>query len=81
MLYFEIDVVFVGARANLYFLDRARRRAFFRIMTLLFQRVAILVEVGDAADRRLRSGSNFDQVEPLGLRYANGFANWQDADL
>jgi hypothetical protein len=81
MLYFEIDVVFVGPRANFHFLDRARSRALFRIVSLLLERVAILVEVGDAADRRLRGGSNLDQVESLGFRDANGFANGQNADL
>jgi hypothetical protein len=50
-------------------------------VSLLFERVTILIEIGDAAYRRLRSRCDFDQIEALGLCDANGFANRQDADL
>jgi hypothetical protein len=81
VFYFEVHIVLVGACANLHFLDRARGRALFRIVSLLFERVTILIEIGDAAYRRLRSRCDFDQIEALGLCDANGFANRQDADL
>ncbi|HXN86639.1 MAG TPA: hypothetical protein VN867_11240 [Candidatus Binataceae bacterium] len=81
VFYFEVHIVLVGARANLYFLDGARGRALFRIVSLLLERVAILIEIGDAAYRRLRSRCDLDQIEALGLGNADGFAKWQDADL
>jgi hypothetical protein len=81
VFYFEVHIVLVGARADLNFLDGARGRALFRIVSLLLERVAILIEIGDAAYRRLRSRCDFDQIEALGLCDANGFANRQDADL
>jgi hypothetical protein len=81
VLYFEVHIMRIGARANLHFLDGARSRALFGIVGLLLQRVAILVEVGDAAYRRRRVGRHLDQVQSLRFGHADGFAQPQDADL
>src|ERR1019366_1536897 len=71
----------IGPRANLHFLDGAGGRALFGVVGLLLQRVAILVEVGDAAYGRRRRGGHLDQVQSLGFSHANSFAQPQDADL
>jgi len=81
VLYFEVHIVGIGARADLDFLDGARGRALFRVVRLLLLRVAIFVEVRDATDGRGRVGRHLDQIQSARFGDADSFAQRQDADL
>jgi hypothetical protein len=81
VLYFEVHIMGIGARANLHFLDGAGGRALFGVVGLLLLRVTILVEVGYAADRRVRVGRDLDQVESLRFGRADRLAQAEDAYL
>jgi hypothetical protein len=81
VLYFEVHIMGVGARADLHFLDRTRGRALLGVVGLLLLRVPILVEIGDASYRRVRIARNLDQVQTLALGDTNRLAQRQDADL
>jgi len=44
-------------------------------------RITVLVEVGDAEDRRLSGGSNFDQIEATAFRELNSVADIHNTGL
>jgi len=77
----EVDIVFRGERAHLYFFDRVRGGVTLGVVLLFFLRVSILVEVGNPADRRARGGGNFNQVEPFSLCGSQSVGYRQDTDL
>lgn len=77
---FEVDVVLPGRRSHLHFLDHADG-VFLGVVRFLLLRVAVLVEIGDAAHRRVGGGRDLDQVQAAALRDSDSFAQRQDSDL
>src|SRR5580698_9577142 len=56
---FELNVMLARQRTHLDFFDCAGRCAALGVVGLLLLRVAILVVIGNAADRRIGGGSHF----------------------
>jgi hypothetical protein len=51
------------------------------VVRLFLLRVAVLVEVGDAAHGRIGRRRDLDQVQPAALRNFDSLAQRQDSDL
>jgi hypothetical protein len=51
------------------------------VVLLLLERVPVLVEIGDATDRRLGGRGYLDQVQASPFCDAQGFSDRQDAYL
>ena len=77
---FEVDIVLPGRRAHLHFLDHADG-VFLGVVRFFLLRVAIFVEVGDSAYRRIGRSGDFDQVQAAGLGNFDCLAQRQDSDL
>jgi hypothetical protein len=75
-----LDVVRVGARTHFDFFD-FDNRMFFRPMGLFFLLVAKFAVIHHAAYRRLRVGSDFDQIKLLRLHLFERFMKRQHAQL
>jgi hypothetical protein len=81
VLYFEIDIVLFGPRAHLYFFNRAGAGATLGIVRLLFLRVPVFVEVGDAAYGRIRLRRHLHQVKAPAFSDLQGLGHAHDSDL
>src|SRR5882757_6460167 len=81
VLDFELDVVFFGPRSHLDFLDRRGGRMALGVMGLLLLRVTVLVEIGDAANRRLSRRRDLDKVQATAFGHADRLAGAQNSDL
>jgi hypothetical protein len=77
---FEVHIVLPGRRSHLHFLDHADG-VFLGVVRFLLLRVAVLVEVGDAAHGRISRRRDFDQVQAAALRNFDRLAQRQDSDL
>jgi hypothetical protein len=53
----------------------------FGVVLLLLERVPVLVEIGDATDRRLGGRGYLNQVQTSAFCDAQGFGDRQDAYL
>ena len=81
VLYLEVDVMGRRPRSHLDFLDTAGRGMALGIVFLLLLRVAVLVEIGNPANRRSRGRRDFDQVEAAAFCHLERIADRQDTDL
>src|SRR5919108_994859 len=78
--YFENDIMRVGTRAHLHFLD-IDDSVLLCAMGLLLLFVAKLAVIHHATDRRLSIWRDLDQIEFLRFYHLQGFVQRQDAQL
>src|SRR5439155_19250191 len=77
----EVEVVLLGLRPHLDFLDQDRRLLLARFLQPPGLRVLVLAEIHDAAHRRLRLGCDLDEVELLLPRGLERLLDGHDAEL
>src|SRR4029077_10048275 len=74
-------IVLIGSGAKLYFLDCDCYLLLLRLIGLFLGFVLKLAKINDAADRRIGAGSDFNQIESLLPRGANGVTHVHYAKL
>src|SRR5262249_5666242 len=81
VLQLEVEVVLLGLRPHLDFLDLDGRLLLARFLEPPGLRVLVLAEVHDTAHRRRRIGRHLDQIELLLARGLQGRRDGQDTEL
>ncbi len=77
----NLIIVFRGSGPKLYFFQLRAATALALFVRFLVGLVQILAVIGDLANRRVRGGRNFHQVQALFLRHLYGFERLHDAEL
>ena len=77
----ELEIVLVGLRAELNLLELHLNLFLFCLLHLLALLILEFAEVHDPANRRNRSGRNFDKIELLAFGKRQCFAKGQDTEL
>ena len=81
MILFRIVIVIVHVDTELHFLDRDLVLMLLGFALTLFRLVQVLPVIHDAANRRLRGGRNFYQIEVLFAGHLERFEWRQDPNL
>ena len=81
MILFEFVIVLVRVGPEFYFLDRDVLLVLLRFVLLLVELIKILAVIHDSANRRVRSGRNFDKVQTSLFRYLDCSLGGQDSEL